>query len=514
MTDTESPLPNGWARTSIGEIRRDVTASLDPALSPNEFFDLYSIPAHDAHTFEHLPGREIGSTKKLLTRGTVVLSKLNPRISRVGVVGPGRGFRQLGSSEWIPLSPVDGIDPQFLAYALRRESVRTHLASNVSGVGGSLMRTNASVVDVMPFMLPPCEEQRRIVEAIESYVSRLDAAVAGLEKAQARVTAYRASVLKAAIEGRLVPTEAELARAEKRDYEPAKLLLKRILAERRSRWEEAESAKLNAVGKPPRRDKPKTRYQEPVTPDSNALPSLPDGWFWASLDQIITEPLTNGKSVPDGGGFPVLRLTAITGRVVTLSERKTGTWDGVNPGPFTVKLNDFLIVRGNGSLKLVGRAGRVVSEPDPIAYPDTLIRARVASDALSPTLLSRFWDSSPVRRHIERRAKTTAGIYKVNQSDLRQTPLPLPPLNEQLRIADELERLDSVGAIMLRDVSRMLDRCRRLRQAVLKWAFEGKLVDQDPSDEPAENLLERIRTERDSKATVKRPRYRGATANS
>jgi type I restriction enzyme S subunit len=363
-------------------------------------------------------------------------------------------------------------------------------------------------------VLPPANEQARIAEVIDSYLSRLDAAVANLERAQVKLKAYRNSALEAAVNGRLVQSEASLARAEARAYEPADVLLGRILAKRRRRWEEAETAKLTAVGKSARADKSRMRYEEPRPPDLTALPSLPDGWCWASLDQVITEPLANGRSVPDGGGFPVLRLTSISGQVVELSERKTGLWDGVDPRPFTVKLNDFLIVRGNGSLRLVGRAGRVVTEPDPIAYPDTLIRARVASDALSPTLLSRFWDSSPVRRHIERRAKTTAGIYKVNQSDLRETPVPLPPMTEQLRIADELDRLDSVGAIMLRDVSRMLDRCHRLRQAVLKWAFEGKLVDQDPSDEPAENLLECIRTERGSKATVKRPRFRRATAKS
>lgn len=99
--------------------------------------------------------------------------------------------------------------------------------------------------------IPPAREQARIVEAIESYLTKLDAAVAALERVRANLKRYRASVLKAAVEGRLVPIEAELTRKEGRDYEPASVLLDRILAERRRRWEESELARMKVAGKPP-----------------------------------------------------------------------------------------------------------------------------------------------------------------------------------------------------------------------------------------------------------------------
>ena len=123
--------------------------------------------------------------------------------------------------------------------------------------------------------LPPMPEQQRIVEAIDSYLTRLDDAVASLERAQAKLKAYRASVLKAAVEGRLVPTEASLARAEKRDYEPADVLLARILKERRRRWEEAELARLKAAGKTPKDDKWKAKYEEPRLSEHERSLSLP-----------------------------------------------------------------------------------------------------------------------------------------------------------------------------------------------------------------------------------------------
>ena len=95
--------------------------------------------------------------------------------------------------------------------------------------------------------------------------------MATLERVQRNLKRYRASVLKAAVEGRLVPTEAELARAEGRDYEPASVLLERILAERRRRWQEAGG---------------RGKYQEPVAPDTTDLPELPEGWCWATMDQV------------------------------------------------------------------------------------------------------------------------------------------------------------------------------------------------------------------------------------
>jgi len=305
--------------------------------------------------------------------------------------------------------------------------------------------------------------------------------VVTLERVQRNLKRYRASVLKAAVEGRLVPTEAELARAEGRDYEPASVLLERILAERRRRWEEAGG---------------RGKYHEPVAPDTADLPQLPEGWCWVGLGQLLREPLVNGRSVPDGtSGFPVLRLTALKGDQIDLAERKTGRWLADEARAFLVNGGDFLVARGNGSIRLVGRGGLVSVNPDPVAFPDTLIRVRVDAAHFSPRLLAVLWNSPLVRLHIERRAKTTAGIHKVNQTDLELTPIPLPPRSEQERLLAQLDKCLSVSETMSSAVESQEKRCSRLRQAILKWAFEGKLADQDPSDEPASVLLERIRRE-------------------
>ncbi|MBK6767732.1 MAG: hypothetical protein IPG72_01595 [Ardenticatenales bacterium] len=129
----------------------------------------------------------------------------------------------------------------------------------------------------LPLLFLRFPEQHRIVAALESHLSRLDAALAALTRAHRNLARYRASVLHAAVTGRLVPTEAELARAERRGYEPASALLTRILAERRRRWEEAELAKMVAAGKAPKDDRWKGRYVEPGGAETEGLGELPEG---------------------------------------------------------------------------------------------------------------------------------------------------------------------------------------------------------------------------------------------
>jgi type I restriction enzyme, S subunit len=134
-------------------------------------------------------------------------------------------------------------------------------------------------------------------------------------------------------------------------------------------------------------------------------------------------------------------------------------------------------VRGNGSRDLVGRGGLVTTTPDPVAFPDTLIRVRIDAKHFEPRLLRLFWDSQVVRDYLQRTARTTAGIYKINQGDLERLPLPLPPFAEQARLAGEIERLDSVATVEAGRVDSTRVHMTRLRQSILKWAFEGRLVD-------------------------------------
>ncbi|WP_374195667.1 restriction endonuclease subunit S, partial [Streptomyces sp. MBT53] len=165
-----------------------------------------------------------------------------------------------------------------------------------------------------------------------------------------------------------------------------------------------------------------------------------------------------------GGGFPVLRLTAIKDGRIDLAESKEGAWTHEQAQPFLVHEADFLLSRGNGSKRLVGRGGLVGNVGSPIAFPDTMIRVRLNAGLISSSYFCLLWDSPHVRTQIEAKARTTAGIYKVNQALLEAVGLPLPPLAEQHRIVEALEeqlsRLDAAEKNVrevLKRMSRLLD---------------------------------------------------------
>lgn len=157
---------------------------------------------------------------------------------------------------------------------------------------------------------------------------------------------------------------------------------------------------------------------------------------------------------------------------------------------------DILFTRYNGSVDLLGVAGMVQGCESPTLHPDKLIRAKTALAGLLSPYLEIASNVGVSRVHIEGRARTTAGQTGISGSDLRQMPIPLPPLAEQEQIVAEVERRLSVVSELEAAVEANLKRAERLRQSILREAFAGRLVSQDPNDEPASVLLERIRQER------------------
>ena len=197
-----------------------------------------------------------------------------------------------------------------------------------------------------------------------------------------------------------------------------------------------------------------------------------NGWAQRPLAELLSEPLRNGRSVPTADdGFPVLRLTAIKRGSIDLGERKTGAWTADDAQACLVAAGDFMIARGNGSLALVGRGGLVRTEPDQVAFPDTMIRARPDPSRLVAEYLALVWESQGVRRQIERSARTSAGIYKVSQPSLAAVTLPVPSVVEQRRIVAILEEHLSDLDAGLSYVDSAAARLVHLRRAELDRIF-------------------------------------------
>lgn len=225
------------------------------------------------------------------------------------------------------------------------------------------------------------------------------------------------------------------------------------------------------------------------------------------LGSLLAESPQNGRSVPTSeNGFPVLRLTCVRNGRIDVSERKMGAWTPEEANRYLVRRGDFFVVRGNGSRSLVARAGLVVNEPDPVAFPDTLIRIRARKEVLLPAFLNAIWDAPFIRDQLERASRTSAGIYKVNQSDLKRVLVPVPSVAEQQVLAKEIDHRTSLAAAVTREVEAAMVRVTRLRHSILRDAFAGRLVPQHPSDEPAHMLLERIRNIRSSQGSQRSSR--------
>ncbi len=228
----------------------------------------------------------------------------------------------------------------------------------------------------------------------------------------------------------------------------------------------------------------------------------------AKLADVLASPLINGRSVKTlEGGFPVLRLTAIKDGRLDLCEFKTGAWDSEDAKPYLVEKGDFLISRGNGSLKLVGRGGLAGEVKEGVAFPDTMIRVRANPAIATPEFLSLIWGTRTVRRQIESRARTTAGIYKVNQQILESIEFPLPSLDEQLAMVRRREaEIDYLAAVRT-SAGNALRRCRSLENALLRKSLSGNLLPQNPADEPATTLLARIAAERNAAKPARKGRH-------
>ena len=247
-------MPQGWEQTTLADICLPVN-KVTRGHTPDQPFTYLDIASIDNATHRVISpkvylGRDAPSRARQRVRdGDTLFSTVRTYLRNIAMVPP-EFDGEVASTGFCVLHPADEVDRKFIFYFVQTDQFLSQLNPMQRGTSYPAVRN----VDVLGQEIPlaPLPEQRRIVAEIEKQLTRLDASVAALERVRANLRRYRASVLKTACEGRLVPTEAELAHAENRDYEPAVRLLQRILAERRARWK----------SQPKRRRK----YKAPIPP--------------------------------------------------------------------------------------------------------------------------------------------------------------------------------------------------------------------------------------------------------
>ena len=477
-------LPQGWSEARVSDVASVVMGQSPPSSTYNtigeglpfyqgkaDFGDLYP----SVRVWCTAPSRTAKKDDILLSvRAPVGSTNLAPSTCSIG-----RGLATV--------RPEEGVSLKFLLYAFRRFADEL----DAQGTGTTFKAVSSRVVRNFSLPIPPPAEQVRIADRVDGVFSELDAGIATLQRCQEKLVRYRASVLKAAVEGDLTADWRE----KHPDVEPASKLLQRTLAERRRRWEQEQQLSYAEKGKAPPKNW-KAKYKEPVAPEADGA-SLPRDWCWATVDQCASaiEYGSSAKAHTDSNGHPVLRMGNITpdGQIVL---------DGLkylpigHPALTSLRLRngDLLFNRTNSS-DLVGKAAIYSGEPPLCTFASYLIRVRLSA-GLRPRFLMYALNGPWGRRWIRRVASQTVGQANVNGTKLAAFTFPLPPLAEQdamtVAVQAQLSTIDETAA----HVGAKVKEAGALRQAILHRAFTGNLLPQDPSDEPAAKLLERIARER------------------
>lgn len=340
----------------------------------------------------------------------------------------------------------------YFLYLLRH--IQQELIDQATGT--TFQAISGKVLREQKVPLAPLPEQERIVAEIEKQFTRLDTAVATLHRLQANLDRYKASVLKAACEGRLVPQDPH--------DEPAADLLRRILAERRAQWQAAHPGK---------------KYEEVEGVGETAvLPELPEGWVWATIDQLgdVLGGLTkNAKRGSLPLQIPYLRVANVYANELNLENVETIGIREAELRRVLLEENDLLVVEGNGSVDQIGRVALWNGSISPCVHQNHIIKVRFFEKRISDFVL--YWLLSPGgRKGIQRVASSTSGLYTLSLSKVSALPVPFPPLAEQHRIVAEVERRLSVVAATQQAITANLARANRLRQSILHRAFSGQLV--------------------------------------
>ncbi|MCH9651899.1 MAG: restriction endonuclease subunit S [Deltaproteobacteria bacterium] len=349
--------------------------------------------------------------------------------------------------------------------------------------------------------VPPLNEQRRIVAKIESLQERSQRARTALEAIPPLLDKFRRSVLAAAFRGDLTADW----RAQNSGVEPASVLLERILDERRKRWEQAELEKMKAKGKVPKNDKWKSRYKEPFAPNVEDLPELPEGWCWTTLGAVTFSVIDyRGRTPPKSeSGIPLLSSAAIKHDWV-----KVGASGFVTQETFDQWTTRGLPCAGDLVVTTEAPVGESAIFPADQTY---LLSRRVfaCQTAISDNrYVMHALYGNHARRHLERFGTRGSTVPRILKPDLLATPVALAPESEQEAVIQRLDRSLGVSRAKSDQMGRTSALLKELDSAVLYRAFKGRLVNQDPNEESASVLLERIGCEGEAAFPVKKGRGR------
>jgi len=451
-------LPAGWIMTTIGEISEKPqygwTTKANPEKGNVKLLRTTDITLGtiDWSSVPYCTIEPDDIEKYLVRTGDIV-------ISRAGSVGASYLLtnveKAVFASYLIRFRVRGDINKRYVYYFLKSSDYWKAIGASKSGI--AVPNVNATKLAKVPIPLAPLLEQKRIVAEIEKQFSRLDEAVAALKRVKNSLKRYKASVLKAAVEGKLT----EEWRKEHSDIEHGAILLNRII-KRRKEKSKGKNKKLTPLNK-------------------SELPRIPETWEWTRVGDIydIVGGGTPATKVPEywKGNIPWITSADIHG-IKDVRPRKQISKKGVeNSATNIVPKNSIIVVTRVG-------LGKVALTNSSICFSQDS-QALIDSSSLLYADYSAYFLSKEVQIFkFKHRGTTIAGVTK---RQLAELPFAVPPFLEQQKIVEEIERRLSLTEEIEADVERNLKRAERLRQSILKKAFSGRLVPHEPRDELKEN---------------------------
>jgi len=489
MEDRLSKLPKGWVWTTFERVAsNDKNAIVDGPFGSNLKLSDYiddenGVPVLTTKNLEYGYGKQFvryiskdkfQELKRSEVKGGDIL------VAKIGSCGKVSIYPENFRSAMIPANLLkmtvhSEIKKLYIFHFINSPFFKNELENITTATAQPAF--NVTKFRKLPIPLPPLPEQHRIVAKIEELFTRLDAGVEALKKIKVQLKRYRQAVLKYAFEGKLTQ---EWREAHKGELEPASVLLKRI----------KEQRKKEAKGK--------LKELPPI--DTSELPELPEGWEWTRIG-LVCSKIQDGShfspkiqfDAPGDGRYLYITAKNIKGNGIELSEVTyidssfhRAIYSRCNP-----EKGDVLLIKDGVKTGIA----TVNTLEDEFSLLSSVALFKPNRVGLQHYYLKHFLNS-PVGFKMTTEKMTGTAIKRIILEKVRSAYIPLPSFLEQQKIVEEIESRLSIADNMGKVAEQSLKQSDRLRQSILKWAFEGRLVPQDPTDEPAGRLLERIKEEK------------------
>lgn len=435
VPDWEQPykVPENWCWVTLESINQYQSSSIDPSRQPESYFELYSVPSSANNYPEIALGCEIGSMKQSVEKDDVLLCKINPRINRVWKVSQYTENTLAASSEWIIIrNPY--IHSDYLMYCLRAPYFREYMLSNVSGVGGSLMRAQPKYVQAYPIPVSPLSEQQRIVDRIESLFAKLDEAKQRAQAALDSVETRKAAILQKAFTGELT-----------------------------AQWRKENGVEM-------------------------------EGWRKTALQEVC-EKIVCGKT-PTGficptGKIPYLKVYNIVNNKISFESAPQFIPKEIHEG----RLKSSILKPNDIVMNIVGPPLRKIAII-PADYPEwNMNQAIVRFRPLAP-LKHRFLYYALINPetldNVISETRGVVGQANISVAQSRNLIIPLPSINEQIEIVRILDDLLAKEQQAREAAEAVIEQIDIIKKSILARAFRGELGTNDPAEESSVELVRKI----------------------